>query len=323
RVGPRVERRLAPARPAGARGHSPVGGRPEPGVPRAAGAARARLRPGRVRVGARVGQRVERARLHAPCEGRRRRRARGVQPDAGAAPELPHRRSPAWRLARAPEQRLRVLRRQRCGQHGPDRGGRRAGPRPRAFDDARAAAAGVPAARRRGRSVTHARPRLGAAPDADGRGTRFAVWAPHAHRVDAVLLDPDEVVALASAGDGIFAGVAAGAGPGRRYRYRLDGGDELPDPASSFQPEGVAGPSAVVAPWDGWTDAAWRGMPLPGLVLYELHVGTFTPEGTFDAIVPRLAELRALGVTAIELMPVAQFPGPRNWGYDGVFPSAV
>jgi len=171
--------------------------------------------------------------------------------------------------------------------------------------------------------VRHARPRLGATPEADGRGTRFAVWAPHADRVDAVLLDPDEVIELPPAGDGFFAGVAAGAGPGRRYRYRLDGGDELPDPASSFQPDGVSGPSAVVAPWDGWTDAGWRGVPLSELVLYELHVGTFTPGGTFDAIVPRLAELRDLGVTAIELMPVAQFPGARNWGYDGVFPYAV
>jgi maltooligosyltrehalose trehalohydrolase len=149
------------------------------------------------------------------------------------------------------------------------------------------------------------------------------VWAPCADRVDVVLVDPDEVVALVPAGDGIFAGMAAGAGPGRRYRFRLDGGDELPDPASSFQPDGVAGPSAVAAPWDGWTDAGWRGVPLPELVLYELHVGTFTPEGTFEAIVPRLADLRELGVTAIELMPVAQFPGARNWGYDGVFPSAV
>ena len=171
--------------------------------------------------------------------------------------------------------------------------------------------------------MTDARPRLGATPEADGRGTRFTVWAPHADRVDAVLLDPDEVVALAPAGDGFFAGVAAGAGPGRRYRYRLDGGDELPDPASAFQPEGVAGPSAVVAPWDGWTDAGWRGVALAELVLYELHVGTFTPEGTFEAIGPRLAGLRELGATAIELMPVAQFPGARNWGYDGVFPYAV
>jgi maltooligosyltrehalose trehalohydrolase len=168
-----------------------------------------------------------------------------------------------------------------------------------------------------------ARPRLGATPSADGRETRFVVWAPNADRVEVVLLDPDERVPLERGEEGTFAGVAAGTGPGRRYRYRLDGGDELPDPASSLQPEGVAGPSQVVAPWDGWTDAGWRGVPLEELVLYELHVGTFTPEGTFAAVVPRLAELRGLGVTAIELMPVSQFPGARNWGYDGVFPYAV
>ena len=171
--------------------------------------------------------------------------------------------------------------------------------------------------------MTQARPRLGATPSADGGETRFAVWAPYADRVDVVLLDPDDEVALAPCGDGIFAGLAEGAGPGRRYRYRLDGGDELPDPASSFQPEGVAGPSEVVAPWHDWSDGGWRGVPLDELVFYELHVGTFTPEGTFDAVVPRLAELRELGVTAIELMPVAQFPGGRNWGYDGVFPYAA
>jgi maltooligosyltrehalose trehalohydrolase len=169
-----------------------------------------------------------------------------------------------------------------------------------------------------------ARPRLGATPDADGEeGTRFTVWAPNADRVDVVLLDPHEAMPLEGRGDGFHAGIAAGTGPGRRYRYRLDGGDELPDPASSHQPEGVFGPSAVVAPWREWTDTGWRVVPLAGLVLYELHVGTFTPEGTFDAVVPRLAQLRELGVTAIELMPVSQFPGARNWGYDGVFPYAV
>jgi maltooligosyltrehalose trehalohydrolase len=167
------------------------------------------------------------------------------------------------------------------------------------------------------------RPRLGATPSGDGKGTRFAVWAPSADRVDVVLLDPDETVALEPRGDGMFAGDAVSAGPGRRYRYRLDGGDELPDPASALQPEGVFGPSEVVAPWRDWTDTGWRGVPLPDLVLYELHVGTFTQEGTFDAVVPRLVELRELGVTAIELMPVSQFPGARNWGYDGVFPYAV
>ncbi len=115
-------------------------------------------------------------------------------------------------------------------------------------------------------------------------------------------------------------------GPGDRYRYRLHRGGEDPvdraDPASRWQPDGLHGPSAVDDPRFAWTDAAWRGRPLRDQVLYELHVGTFTPEGTFDAIVPRLADLAELGVTTIELMPIWQFPGERNWGYDGVLPYA-
>src|SRR5262249_10487002 len=116
----------------------------------------------------------------------------------------------------------------------------------------------------------------------------------------------------------------AGAREGQRSLYRLDGRHERPDPASLWQPEGVAGPSAVLRT-DAfrWTDAGWRGVPREDLVVYELHVGTFTPEGTFDAIVPRLLALRELGVTAVELLPVGQFPGGRNWGYDGVLPYAV
>ncbi|MCZ7525999.1 MAG: malto-oligosyltrehalose trehalohydrolase [Acidimicrobiia bacterium] len=106
--------------------------------------------------------------------------------------------------------------------------------------------------------------------------------------------------------------------PGNRYRYRLDGDRELPDPASCSQPEGVHGPSAVVDPEFPWSDAGWSPPPLPRWVLYELHVGTFSPEGTFDGVVPHLDRLADLGVTAVELMPVAEFPGPRNWGYDGV-----
>ncbi len=109
-------------------------------------------------------------------------------------------------------------------------------------------------------------------------------------------------------------------GAGALYRYRLNGQAEHPDPVSRFQPQGVHGPSQVVGNDFGWSDAGWRGLPLQRYVLYELHVGTFTPEGTFDAIIPRIAELKALGVTAIEIMPVAQFPGERNWGYDGVYP---
>ncbi len=107
------------------------------------------------------------------------------------------------------------------------------------------------------------------------------------------------------------------------YRYRLDNDKELPDPASRHQPQGVHGPSQVVENCFAWNDSSWRGLPLEKYVLYELHVGTFTSEGTFEAIIPRLRALQKLGITAIELMPAAQFPGNRNWGYDGVYPFAV
>jgi maltooligosyltrehalose trehalohydrolase len=113
---------------------------------------------------------------------------------------------------------------------------------------------------------------------------------------------------------------AEGVFPGSLYFYRLDDSHERPDPASHSQPQGVHGPSQVVAQDTFlWDDAAWRGLPLAELIIYELHVGTFTPAGTFEAIIPRLGELRELGITAIELMPVAQFPGARNWGYDSVY----
>ena len=106
---------------------------------------------------------------------------------------------------------------------------------------------------------------------------------------------------------------------GARYRYRLDGDAAVPDPYSRFQPEGVHGASEVIDPARfRWTDGAWPGLPAEGLVLYELHVGTMTPEGTFDALIRQLPALKRLGVTAIELMPVAECPGRWNWGYDGV-----
>lgn len=125
-------------------------------------------------------------------------------------------------------------------------------------------------------------------------------------------------------GDGYFACELPDAPEGLRYLYRLADGGEYPDPASRWQPVGVHRPSAVFFPEEfSWTDRAWRGVAREDLVIYELHVGTFTPEGTLAAIVPRLAELRELGVTALELMPVAQFPGERNWGYDGVHLFAV
>jgi len=114
--------------------------------------------------------------------------------------------------------------------------------------------------------------------------------------------------------DGIF----TGSFPSGEYLLELDESDVLPDPCSRWQPYGVRGASAVVEPF-AWTDSAWGGVSLDDLVIYELHVGTFTEDGTFDAVVPRLAALRELGVTAIELMPVATFPGERGWGYDGLY----
>jgi maltooligosyltrehalose trehalohydrolase len=125
---------------------------------------------------------------------------------------------------------------------------------------------------------------------------------------------------LAAEKEGYFAGHVLQAKAGTRYRYRLDGGPDLyPDPASRFQPEGPHGPSQVIAPGRfPWTDSGWRGVPLEGQVLYEMHVGTFTREGTWEAAAQELPELAALGVTVVEVMPVAEFPGRFGWGYDGV-----
>ena len=120
-------------------------------------------------------------------------------------------------------------------------------------------------------------------------------------------------------GEGYFAVEVADARAGTRYRFRLEGEDALyPDPASRFQPDGPHGPSEVIDPAFAWTDAGWPGVSLEGLVLYELHVGTFTPEGTYEAAARQLEALRDLGVTCLELMPVAEFPGRFGWGYDGV-----
>jgi maltooligosyltrehalose trehalohydrolase len=150
------------------------------------------------------------------------------------------------------------------------------------------------------------------------------VWAPAAESVDVHLVAPaDRLERLSPKRGGYFAGDVDGIGPRARYLLRLDSAREFPDPASRWQPEGVHGPSAIPADDFPWTDTAWRGRSLEDLVIYELHVGTFTPEGTFDGVVEHLGGLRDLGVTAIELMPVAPFPGTRNWGYDGVSLFAV
>ena len=156
-----------------------------------------------------------------------------------------------------------------------------------------------------------------------GRGRcRFQVWAPLAKRVELVL--DESRVDMQPAQAGYFFATVDGVEPGTRYRFALDGGPGMPDPASRHQPEGVDGPSAVVD-LEAMADdvPGWSGLSLSDHVIYELHVGTFSPEGTFEGVVPYLGELRDLGVTALELMPVAQFPGDRNWGYDGVYPFAV
>jgi maltooligosyltrehalose trehalohydrolase len=159
---------------------------------------------------------------------------------------------------------------------------------------------------------------------APGNVCNFLLWAPKADKLDVHIVYPrDRTLAMRPLDGGYFSAVVDGIAPGARYRYSLNGQTERPDPASRFQPQGVHGPSEVVATDFAWTDNGWAGIPLEQYVLYELHVGTFTPQGTLDAIIPRISELRDLGITAIELMPVAQFPGNRNWGYDGVYPYAV
>jgi maltooligosyltrehalose trehalohydrolase len=165
-------------------------------------------------------------------------------------------------------------------------------------------------------------PTLGALYLGDRR-CRFRVWAPLANSVE-VELHGRIRVPLQRDENGYFEGTVEGVEPGTRYAYRLDGRDARPDPASRCQPEGVHGPSLVTDPSFDWSEEGeWRGHFLSEYIFYELHVGTFTREGTFDAVIPHLDRLRDLGVTAIEIMPVAQFPGRRNWGYDGVLPFAV
>ncbi|HWH35612.1 MAG TPA: malto-oligosyltrehalose trehalohydrolase [Acidimicrobiales bacterium] len=147
--------------------------------------------------------------------------------------------------------------------------------------------------------------------------TTFRVWAPRADRVEVDL--GGRRIAMGEAGRGWWEVEVADAGPGTDYAYRVDGSDPLPDPRSAHQPHGVNGPSRVVDHRAfRWQDGAWRGFHLPSAVLYELHIGTFSAEGTFDGAVAHLDHLVQLGVTAVELLPVAQFPGCRNWGYDGV-----
>lgn len=175
--------------------------------------------------------------------------------------------------------------------------------------------------------------RPGAHRVADSRSARadavqFVVWAPHAAAVNLRLFTAaDQLVPMQRNADGYYTVTVAALPAGAEYLYRLTYPDgrhvERPDPASRSQSQGVHGPSAVVDRAFDWHDRAWRGRPLGDYVVYELHVGTFTPAGTFDAVIDRLDVLVELGITAIEIMPVAQFPGERNWGYDGVYPFAA
>ena len=169
-------------------------------------------------------------------------------------------------------------------------------------------------------------------------GVRFRLWAPSAKSVDVVLIGPRgsggsggadrshagaESLPMIAQEDGWYELETARAHAGSLYRYRIDGATEVPDPASRFNPQDVGGPSEVIDPHAfRWTDSRWRGHSWAQAVIYELHIGTFTPEGTFRAAIQRLPHLKLLGVTMVELMPIAEFPGARGWGYDGVLPYA-
>ncbi len=169
---------------------------------------------------------------------------------------------------------------------------------------------------------SHAMP-FGAEALTDG-SVRFRLWAPAAKKVNVSFQGSStEFLPLVPLDDGWFEIITAKATVGSLYRYQINEEIEVPDPASRFQPHDVHGPSQVVAPaaFD-WCDEHWRGRPWEEAVVYELHVGTFTPEGTFRSVEQKLEYLRELGVTAIELMPLADFPGTRGWGYDGVLPFA-
>jgi maltooligosyltrehalose trehalohydrolase len=164
--------------------------------------------------------------------------------------------------------------------------------------------------------------RLGAHPDSTGR-TRFLVWAPLAKSMDVHVIDTqNRLVAMTAATAGYWEAVLEDCPPGTRYFYRIDGSTDLPDPASRFQPQCVHGPAEICEPAAVRTPK-WTGIPLEEYIIYELHVGTFTSEGTLDAVIPHLTRLKGLGITALQLMPIAEFPGSRNWGYDGVYPFAV
>ncbi|UCD34268.1 MAG: malto-oligosyltrehalose trehalohydrolase [Nitrospiraceae bacterium] len=167
--------------------------------------------------------------------------------------------------------------------------------------------------------------RIGAHFNRERDSCAFTLWAPVLETVSLKLLTPSErSVSMERDGQGYWRADVPQVAPGTQYCFRLDNERDRPDPASFYQPRGVHGPSQVVDHGAfAWNDHDWKGIPLSDMIMYELHAGTFTQQGTFDAVIPRLDDLRDLGINAIEIMPVAQFPGDRNWGYDGVYPFAV
>ena len=154
--------------------------------------------------------------------------------------------------------------------------------------------------------------------------TLFCVWAPLAGSIGVKFVgDNPRTEALVGRSMGYYTGIVSDVKPGTRYLFRIDEEKEFPDPCSRSQPEGVHGPSEVIDPDFAWTDSGWNGMPLSRQVQYEMHVGTFSREGTFAAVIDRLDELQDLGINTLEILPIAQFPGGRNWGYDGTYPYAA
>jgi len=163
-------------------------------------------------------------------------------------------------------------------------------------------------------------PAVGAHFAGNGKCT-FTVWAPQRHQMEVIFKERGHVMNRDEGG--YWSVTLDNVRPGDRYLYRLDNEMIFPDPASRWQPDGVHGSSAVADPAFAWTDDDWKGLSLGEMIIYELHAGTFTAQGNFDGIVSRLPYLKSLGVNTIEIMPIAQFPGRRNWGYDGVYPFAA
>jgi maltooligosyltrehalose trehalohydrolase len=152
----------------------------------------------------------------------------------------------------------------------------------------------------------------------------FSVWAPLKKKIELVIDSPQQNIFLMDRdGSGMWSVTLDNIEPYTRYFFRIDENKVLPDPASKFQPEGVHGPSAVINQGFSWSDSDWKGIALKDMIIYELHVGTFTKQQNLDGVISKLSYLKELGINSIELMPLAQFPGNRNWGYDGVFPFAT